>query len=194
MKICLDPGHGGTERGARSPWLGDEAAYVLDFSRAVESVLTACGHTVTRTRSTDEARWLNPRSWGQRRERAKGSDLVLSLHFDSAEDPNLHGLTTYYWPGNDWGMRVSRKIASAAPAGLLRQGKAAYAVQHDDPTTGRAYHVVKAYHPTTVLIELGYGSNEIDAGLLVRKNIQHGIIGAILAGVSSTRRPSQAIW
>jgi N-acetylmuramoyl-L-alanine amidase len=180
MIPCIDPGHGGpTNRGAYSKWLGYEADYVLDFCLKLYDVFRSAGIEARLTRSLDK-----DTSWDMRRSIARGCDLVLSIHVNSAQSARLQGLQTYHWPRNRVGRNLARGIADRAPYALRRRIGRHVAVNDRTTYLRRAYNLIKAYRETTVLIELGYGSNYSDAQALLNDLIKADIIGTILSEVS----------
>ena len=92
--IVLDPGHGGSDTGARSV-LGAqfEKDYTLDLARRLQDLLITNGWTVLLTRSNDVYMALSNRVQFAEQHKA---DLFVSLHFNSAApDHTQAGLETY---------------------------------------------------------------------------------------------------
>ena len=92
--LVIDPGHGGTDTGAKSVSEGRfEKEFTLDWARRLQSLLAASGWTVLLTRTNDVNLSLSNRVAFAGRHKA---DLFLSLHFNSAP-PNREqaGLETY---------------------------------------------------------------------------------------------------
>ncbi len=92
--IVIDPGHGGTDSGAKSVWGSrSEKEFTLDWARRLEPLLAANGWRVFLTRSNDADLSLSNRiAFAE----ARQADVFLSLHFNSAA-PDQHeaGLETY---------------------------------------------------------------------------------------------------
>ena len=92
--IVLDPGHGGTEPGAKSV-LGEryEKQFTLDWARRLKPLLETNGWQVFLTRSDDVDMALSNRvSFAE----AHHADLFISLHFNSASpNPKPAGLEAY---------------------------------------------------------------------------------------------------
>ena len=92
--IVIDPGHGGTDSGARSVMgYGVEKEFTLDWARRLGGLLATNGWQVFLTRTTDIDMPLPNRvAFAD----AHHADLFLSLHFNSAApDQNQAGLETY---------------------------------------------------------------------------------------------------
>ena len=98
FRICLDPGHGGSDPGARSrDGRTVESALTLDVARRVRSLLAADGFDVQLTRSdaaTDQS--LEERPAKARRWKA---DAFVSIHFNTNPGTTAaRGLETYVFP------------------------------------------------------------------------------------------------
>ena len=106
MKICVDPGHGGSDPGAVGNGGQDsgavgptglrEADAVLWMSRFVSHGLMEAGHVTLLTRNADEFRTL-----GERCEVAndRGMDLFLSIHANANANRQAHGFEVWTSPG-----------------------------------------------------------------------------------------------
>jgi len=90
--VVLDPGHGGSDRGARGV-SGREKVLTLDLAKRVQRLLEAAGLKVIPTRTTDKDISLDERVALTERKRA---DLFVSLHFNSGGD--AQGIETYCVP------------------------------------------------------------------------------------------------
>lgn len=103
MKICLDPGHGMSNRkpGKYDPGatarLGakevTEAQIVMDYANELRVILQAYGHTVVRTRKDA----LDPAPVIERANIAMkyGCDVLISLHCNAANG-SANGTETFY--------------------------------------------------------------------------------------------------
>ena len=91
MQILIDPGHGGSDRGAvRGPFV--EAELALKISKKLSQKLTESGHKVWLTRTTDVLLPLHRRS-----EIAKeiAADAFISIHANASVDPRAQGVEIY---------------------------------------------------------------------------------------------------
>ena len=95
--LVLDPGHGGTNTGAKSVLDNTfEKEYTLDWARRAKPLLEAEGWTVFLTRNQDVDMSLGERVAFADKVHA---DLFLSLHFNSRAQTNLDehgGVETYF--------------------------------------------------------------------------------------------------
>jgi len=96
--VVLDPGHGGKDTGAISPWNGlREKHVVLDIARAAKACLESKGVKVKMTRTRDVFVPLEQRPLAANR---CGAQLFVSIHADACPDSSVEGVTVYY--GADW--------------------------------------------------------------------------------------------
>lgn len=91
--ILLDPGHGGIDGGAKADNGLEEKHVVLEFAKRVQEHLLATDKfDVALTRTGDEFLSLNERVELARENKAS---LMISLHADSFDDPNVRGASVY---------------------------------------------------------------------------------------------------
>lgn len=91
--VVIDPGHGGTEEGAKGPDGHVEKDVVLALARTVREVLTARGYRVVMTRDSDASVGLQDRT---ALSNAAKADVFLSLHMNAARASSAHGTEVYY--------------------------------------------------------------------------------------------------
>lgn len=91
--VLIDPGHGGTEEGAKGPGGLLEKDVVLALARTVREVLTARGYRVVTTRDSDASVGLQDRTAISN---AAKADVFLSLHMNAARASSAHGTEVYY--------------------------------------------------------------------------------------------------
>ncbi|MBK9373846.1 MAG: N-acetylmuramoyl-L-alanine amidase [Holophagales bacterium] len=91
--VVIDPGHGGTEEGARGPGGLLEKDVVLALSKTVREVLTARGYRVVTTRDSDASVGLQDRTAISN---AAKADVFLSLHMNASRAASAHGTEVYY--------------------------------------------------------------------------------------------------
>lgn len=91
--IVIDPGHGGIDSGAVSPWGTLEKDVVLEFALALADKLRETpGYQVRLTRADDNFIALGDRVAFAREERA---DLFISIHADSFSASGVRGASVY---------------------------------------------------------------------------------------------------
>ena len=97
--IVIDPGHGGTAKvGGSSPNNATSGSGLLEknltlaVARHVRTSLTARGHAVTLTRTTDVNLGLAGRAQVAK---AAGAAAFVSIHFNGFADPTVQGTETW---------------------------------------------------------------------------------------------------
>jgi N-acetylmuramoyl-L-alanine amidase len=111
MKICLDPGHGGEDKGALFRGL-KEKDIVLDIALSCMEQLQVF-HWTALTRTSDRHVSLDKRvtlaNWWQ-------ANLFVSIHCNADPDPDEPGMPEasgeeiWVYPGSTSGLRVARAI------------------------------------------------------------------------------------
>ncbi|MDX9736309.1 MAG: N-acetylmuramoyl-L-alanine amidase [Thermoanaerobaculia bacterium] len=91
--VVIDPGHGGTEEGAKGPGGLLEKDVVLALARTVREVLTARGYRVVTTRDSDASVGFQDRTATAN---AAKADVFLSLHMNASRASSAHGTEVYY--------------------------------------------------------------------------------------------------
>lgn len=176
--IVIDPGHGGTDSGARSVWGSRcEKEFTLDWARRLEPLLAANGWRVFLTRSNDADLSLSNRiAFAE----ARQADVFLSLHFNSAApDEREAGLETYCLTptgmpssvtrgyGDDAGLAFANnafdaenlQVASRVHRALLQvNGRLDRGVRR-----ARYLGVLRGQNRPAILVEGGYLSNPREA-------------------------------
>jgi N-acetylmuramoyl-L-alanine amidase len=89
----IDPGHGGTEEGAKGPGGLLEKDVTLALARTVREVLTARGYRVVTTRDSDASVGHQDRTATAN---AAKADVFVSLHMNASRSPSAHGTEVYY--------------------------------------------------------------------------------------------------
>jgi N-acetylmuramoyl-L-alanine amidase len=96
--IVIDPGHGGSDKGAVSSDGYSEKLLTLDIARRLARELAGRGHAVRLTRDGDEARALSDRTALANRLEAK---VFISLHANASTVSSVRGAETYYMSLDD---------------------------------------------------------------------------------------------
>ena len=91
--VVIDPGHGGSEDGAKGPGGLLEKDVVLSLARTVREVFTARGYRVVTTRDSDASVGLQDRTAISN---AAKADVFLSLHLNASRSAAAHGTEVYY--------------------------------------------------------------------------------------------------
>ncbi len=192
--IVIDPGHGGSENGARNDGLNLlEKDLNLEVSNRLRELLEKDGYKVVLTRYDDRLVPLEERSRIANRANA---GLFISIHFNAALNGEAVGLETYMltpagaistgdeeagegshaWPGNSFD-QLNFKI------GATMQRRIVEDLQRVDRGFKRArFKVLKDLECPGVLVECGFLSNDKEA-LLVNTPVYRQKLAEALAQV-----------
>ena len=171
--VVLDPGHGGDDTGAVAHGL-TESEVVLDLARRIEGRLSAIGVTVLFTRS---ARVSPPELDRALMANQAGADVVLSLHCDSASQPQASGVATFFYGQERFGAwsAVGEQLAD-----LIQREVVARTGMTDCRSHARAWVLLQRTRMPTVRIEAGYLSHPEDAARLADPVFRDTVAEAIV--------------
>lgn len=160
-KICVDPGHGGSDPGAvgvNGSALPNEADLVLDIDLRLRSMLTDDAATVIMTRTDDVAVELANRV-------AIANDnsvtIFVSTHLNSHSDPTAHGTETYAYQAGGNSQTLATKIQNELVARLGRT---------DRGVKYASYSVIKNTSMPAALSEGLFVSNTAEFNLISQPN------------------------
>lgn len=179
MRICLDPGHGGTDRANRGPTGYVEADGVLDIALRVRALLQAAGLDVVMTRDKDVSVTLAARMAFAA---AQGADLFVSIHTDAWSDPVAHGCTVFCSVRAD----RSRSLAEAIEQALRQAGRPSRGVKTRVLANGRDYyHVIRESKVPSILVECAFHTNPAEEALLKTPDFRQLLAVAIASGIKT---------
>jgi N-acetylmuramoyl-L-alanine amidase len=203
--IVLDPGHGGKDPGNQEG-RRQEKQYTLQLANDVRDLLTKAGFKVWLTRSSDT--YIIPESRPQIA-RQRGADLMISLHFNSADGPGgsaVRGAEVYCltaanaYSTNDRG-ELGRRAWLPGNRNDTRNLQLAYQIQRalvekadsEDRGVKRArFAVLKYAEMPSVLVEAAFMTNPGDARKIYdaapRRALAQGIVDGVLAYKRLTER------
>jgi len=99
QKICLDPGHGGSDPGAvNEDYNLQEKDINLDVAYGLKALLEADGAEVVMTRTDDSSKSNNDRYTFCNNEQAT---ILVSVHTNSTSDPTVDGSLALYFHKDD---------------------------------------------------------------------------------------------
>lgn len=156
--ICIDGGHGGTDRGATFEDL-EEAAYVFMMQEKAFDYLAAKFPRLNLTTSRPDD-LTDPDFYDRHRiANCAKADLVLSLHIDNTGSKNS-GLHFLHWPTNGYTEAICRAALPYIPIELKRKTPI-YSANEKWP---RARNVLQAFKEIdTIIIEMGWADNDYKA-------------------------------
>ena len=178
MKICIDPGHGMSNRSANVYDPGathtegttrhEEASVALKYGLTLKDAFRANGISVYMTR--DDASDQTP--VGSRAERAEtaGCDAFISLHLNDFDDDAANGTETLYRDNVDKALAEKIQAEMIVITGLRDRG-----------VKLRTDLAVLKFDGTAILIELGFIANDNDRAMLLDTSIRDRLCAAIAA-------------
>lgn len=165
--VVVDPGHGGSQKGAVSS-LNGENVYEKDLNLQVSyytrQYLESYGFNTYMTREGDIYVSLEDRVNAAN---SKPTDLFISIHHNSSLTSSASGVEAYYYSTNQDGKfladLICKKISEAV--GIKNRGA----------KSSTTYYVLKNTRTTAVLVECGFLSNSEDLAKLTNKKNQEKI-------------------
>ena len=180
QKVCLDPGHGGTDSGAVGPTGLNESYAALHIAKYVRRGFLDTGLEVFCTRSDDKYVSLPGRC-----EIANTgfADLFLSIHCNAFSNPMAHGGEVWTSVGvtqaDVVAQRIFESMAESFPKLQMRYDKTD---GDDDKEAG--FVVLKNTRMPAVLVEVAFISNPIEEAWLRDVGWKMRMAGAIVSGVN----------
>lgn len=180
VKVCIDPGHGGSDPGACSNGL-QEKDITLIIGGKVAYYLKLAGFGIVMTRCIDEdVAYPNASATDELQARCDisnsyGADIFVSIHCNSFCNPAANGTETIYCGGSLKGASLACYVQSqiVGLGGLTDRGV------KDDPL-----YVTKNTDAVAALVEVAFISNPEDATKLGNPKWQDEFAKAIARGVT----------
>lgn len=168
--IVLDAGHGGRDVGA----IGTSGSYEKTFTylttTELKKQLEWLGANVVLTRDADEYISLGGRT---SLANIKDTDALISIHYNSTPDlPQVSGIGTYYYH------KQNKELAKAVQNGVIHTTEA-----NDRGVAFENFHVIRQSFKPSILIELGFISNEDEESRLKGAPYQQKIVTGIVNGL-----------
>lgn len=179
-KICLDPGHGGSDPGACGNGLR-ECDITLSVALKTRDYLSAAGCQVVMTRETDvDVAYPDASATAELQARCDvsdrfGADLFMSIHCNAVDNQAAKGTETFYYAGSVRG----RQFAAFVQMQLVEIMGTANRGLKTNPL-----YVTGHTQAVAVLVELAFVSNPSDAALLANPAMQDEIARALARGVT----------
>ncbi|WP_249869424.1 N-acetylmuramoyl-L-alanine amidase [Oceanobacillus saliphilus] len=167
--IVLDPGHGGRDPGAIGLGGIYEKDLVYSTATKVADQLRNAGATVIATRTGDYYVSLNERVHISN---ASHTDAFVSLHYDSYPALSVKGISTYYTTNYDRDLAQQIQSSLASSVTLNNRG-----IMQGN------YRVLRNTTAPSVLVELGFISNQSDLAIIQTADYQHKVAEAITTGL-----------
>ena len=176
MKVCVDPGHGMSNRSrnvfdpgcthSENGFLFREADIVLKYGLTLKDVLRSRGIDVFMTRDDDG----DHAPVGQRAGNAKaaGCEIFVSIHVNDVDDDRANGLEVLY------GDNKHKDLAGAMQKALLT---ATELKKRDNKL--RTDLAVLRFRGPAVLIELGFIANDKDRETMLNPQVREKVCVAV---------------
>ena len=172
LRVVIDAGHGGKDPGAvHGEW--NEKAITLEIAEMVQKQLKKSNIEVILSRNTDEFYDLQSRV-----EKVNGlaPDLMLSLHVNDAPNNVKKGVEAYYFKGafeeesKTYSELLVREQLIGGDLGLIQEAN---------------FYVLKNTNCPSVVLELGFFSNEDDYKRLTSKKGRKDIAKRVVLGLQA---------
>ncbi len=167
-RIVIDPGHGGNDSGTIGVSGTLEKDVTLKTANLLYNRLRAAGANVSMTRTSDTYVSLASRVSTAHYQNA---DAFISIHYDSIEDRNVRGMTTYYYRNNNLAQELHSSVISRTK------------LKNRDVRYGN-YYVLRENRQPSALVELGYLSNPTEEILVTSQQYQQAVADGLYEGLA----------
>ena len=169
--VVIDPGHGGIDRGGGPGQVIPEKPYTLDAGLRLERALKARGVHTVMTRRDD---YFVPLPERVQIGGSQGDAIFVSVHFNSAPREEAHGIETYYYRPDSFGL-----------AARLHRAQLASLNTDDRHIRRRGFFVLRKSSVPAVLCEGGYLTNQEESRTILsdeyRERWAQNVADAIVA-------------
>lgn len=166
--IVLDPGHGGSDTGALRAGI-NEKDLTLDIAKKVAAILTNKGARVEMTRWNDATVSLQERVEFSN---TKNTAIYVSIHINSSVRPEVHGIETHYY--TDPGFEVAKVLHKSIMSKVSGTDRGLFKSR---------FYVINHTEAPSVLLELGFISNDNERNALLTEDRQQKSAEAIAEGI-----------
>ena len=182
--VVIDPGHGGQQPGTSHHGLV-EKNLVLTIAQMVMEYLDRNPNIQAYMTRHEDVTVLN--SWRAEFANEKGADLFVSIHANAVDNrPHVSGIETWYHDHpreNGWSF-TSRQFATIMQRNMIRAtGANNRGLMRSNPAPGRGIIVLRDTYMPSALVEVGFLTNQQEAGRLATTAYQRMIARAIYDGI-----------
>jgi len=190
IRIAIDPGHGGWDRGTvGSKGLQEKDLVLAIAQRLGQLVVQRLGAEVVFTRTDDTFIPLQSRA---NLANGANADLLISIHGNSAPYRSVRGVETFVaaTPGkflepSDIRMTESRKLARAVQRSMFARLAESDPGLHDRGVKSAPLVVLSESTMPSILIELSFVSSPIEERKLMESGYRDQIAKALFDGISA---------
>ena len=200
--VILDPGHGGRDKGAASPY-EREKNFALDVARRVRDELQNAGMKVLMTRNSDDFIELQDRA---ALTRGRSDAIFVSLHFNDSPNREANGLEIFSVtprgsPSTEYDELLVRdmvaeygnvnEVPSFILAHSIYQALQGSGLKMADRGVKRArFAVLRLTRVPAVLVEGGFLSHPEDAKRVASKERRNAYASALAEGIREFQKPA----
>jgi N-acetylmuramoyl-L-alanine amidase len=204
--VVLDPGHGGADLGAKNGALTEKDTALI-LARLVRDRLQARGVAATLTRDSDVYLPLDARCALANDARAT---LFVSIHLNASPQAGSSGIETFVYEGRDGDDETvrrenqagaaaprppvdpaaraaldeeSRRFAKTIQRRLVESARQANAGELDRGVKAAPLYLLSGARMPAVLVEVGFATNRVEAGLLAKPAYCQRLADGIVRGV-----------
>ncbi|MFD1736818.1 N-acetylmuramoyl-L-alanine amidase [Bacillus salitolerans] len=172
--IVIDAGHGGKDPGAIAN-NAQEKDIVIKIAQKLNEMLKKDEATVIMTRNDDTFLSLQ-----ERVDFAKGhfADAFISIHSNAVDNKDIKGTETYYDTSENNNPDESKKLASEIQSQIVAMAK-----MENRGIKDKGFYVIRNNDIPSVLVELGFLTNEEDANKLKSDEYVNIFAEAIYNGI-----------
>lgn len=178
--IVIDPGHGGNDPGAVSPWGTREKDINTSISLKARDALEELGYNILMTRENDDTLKLQDRT---KLANENYADLFISFHANSIGDSSIKGIQVLYCP-SERGINKDTDqypLAKSIMDELLKGTGAADKGIISRPDLA----VLRTSNMPAVLIEVGFLTNLEEEKLIQTEEYQNKIVKSVIKGIEN---------
>lgn len=179
-KICIDPGHGGSDPGAIGLQGTHEGDVTLPIALELKELLEKSGSTVFISRADDRDVFApNADDADELEARAEvanvnKADVFVCIHADSFRDHSVGGTSTFYYPKTNF----DGLLASSVQTAVLKQ------TALENRGVSRAnFYVLKHTVMPSILVEVAFISNAAEEKKLLDSEFQEKVARGIAKGL-----------
>jgi N-acetylmuramoyl-L-alanine amidase len=181
--IVIDPGHGGTQKGAVSSGV-NEMDVNLSIARKLAAALRQTGATVIMTREADVTMDLPSRP---QIAMDNSANFFIAIHCNSNMFPNsVSGTETYFHGWNPNSIYLAKMVQSAACESTKMSDRGARSDRRDTSSSGfKVLRLLDSTDIPAILVECGYLNNAEDRRKLIDPAFQGKLAAGIVEGLKS---------
>jgi N-acetylmuramoyl-L-alanine amidase len=183
-RICIDPGHGGSDPGATSNGLKEKDVN-LNVALRLKELLVSKGAIPVLTRE-DDSKPSHPKRWKIAND--NNCEIFIAIHCNANQKTAPRGTEVYYYPKDIPTNTLAQKVYENVVSYLDTKGDRSDPIKYAQGTNsygvlGAAYNGGK--HIPAINVELAFISNPGDNKKLASPEYQQKAANAILNGLQS---------